>query len=75
MLMTVISAPLDWVESVSELRLPATADRRLQELMDRNTEGQLTREDRADLQSLVELSEKLSLVRAEALRLLGRKPE
>jgi hypothetical protein len=73
--MTVISAPFDWVESVSELRLPASADRRLQDLMDRNTEGQLTGEERADLESLVELSEKLSLVRAEALHLLGRKPE
>jgi len=73
--MTVISAPLDWVQSVSELRLPASADRRLQDLMDRNTEGQLSAEERADLESLVELSEKLSLVRAEALHLLGRKPE
>jgi hypothetical protein len=73
--MTVISAPVDWVESVSELKLPASADRRLQELMDRNTEGQLTAEQRADLESLVELSERLSLVRAEALHLLGRKPE
>lgn len=54
--MAVISAPADWVESVSRLRLPAKADR-------------------ADLESLVELSERLSLVRAEALHLLGRKPE
>jgi hypothetical protein len=73
--MTVVSAPIDWVQSVSELRLPASADRRLQKLMDRNTEGQLTAEERADLESLAELSEKLSLVRAEALHLLGRKPE
>lgn len=73
--MTVISAPVDWVESVSELRLPAKTDRRMQELMDRNTEGQLTEQERADLESLVELSETLSLVRAEALHLLGRTPK
>jgi hypothetical protein len=73
--MAVVSAPLDWVELVSELRLPPKTDRRLQELMDRNTEGQLTDEERSDLESLVELSEALSLVRAEALHLLGRKPE
>ena len=73
--MAVISAPVDWVEFVSQLRLPAKADRHLQELMDRNTEGQLTERERADLESLVELSETLSLVRAEALHLLGRKPE
>lgn len=73
--MAVISAPLDWVESVSELKLPPKTDRRLQDLMDRNTEGELTEDERADLESLVELSEALSLVRAEALHLLGRTPE
>ena len=43
--------------------------------MDRNNEGLLTGTERADLESLVELSERLSLVRAEAIHLLGRKPE
>jgi hypothetical protein len=70
-----IDAPLEWVETVGSLRLPPKANRRLQELMDRNNEGVLTESERADLESLVELSERLSLVRAEALHLLGRKPE
>ena len=43
--------------------------------MDRNNEGMLTEAERSDLESLVELSERLSLVRAEALHLLGRRPE
>ena len=73
-MMSVVSAPIEWVESVGRLRLPASADRRLQELMDRNAEGKLTPREREDLESLVELSESLSLVRAEALHLLGRKP-
>ncbi len=72
--MAVVSAPLDWIELVSDLRLPPKADRRLQNLMDRNTEGQLSAEEAADLESLVELSQTLSLVRAEALHLLGRNP-
>lgn len=72
--MSVISAPVDWVESVGKLRLPPRADHRLQELMDRNTEGQLTEREREDLEALVEISETLSLVRAEALHLLGRTP-
>ena len=66
---------MDWVESVGNLRLPPKTDRRLQELMDRNNEGQLTGSEQADLEALVELSERLSLVRAGALHLLGRKPE
>jgi hypothetical protein len=42
--------------------------------MDRNNEGQLTETERADLESFVELSEQLALVRAKALHLLGRNP-
>ena len=69
-----IDAPLQWVESITMLRLPDSADNRLQNLMDRNNEGTLTEQERADLAALAELSERLSLVRAEALHLLGRKP-
>ena len=72
---SVISAPVDWVEAVSNLKLPPRADRRLQELMDRHNEGQLNLMEHAELETLVELSESLSLVRAEAIHLLGRKPE
>ena len=71
----VVSAPIDWVESVSRLRLPAKADRRLQQLMDRNNEGVLSPIEIAEMESLVELSETMSLVRGEALHLLGRRPE
>jgi len=69
-----ITAPVEWVKTVGQLRLPSKADQRLQELMDRNNEGQLTEAEQADLEALVEVSEHLSLVRAEALHLLGRKP-
>ena len=72
---TVVPAPVDWVESVSKLRLPTKADRRLQELMGRNNEGRLTEAERSEMDSLVEVSESISLVRAEALHLLGRKPQ
>ena len=70
-----VAAPVEWVESVSDLRLPPRADARLQQLMDSNTEGHLTEAERAELEALVELSEQLSLVRAQALHLLGRTPQ
>src|SRR5215207_7104146 len=54
--MTVVSAPAEWVEFVADLRLPPRTDRRLQELMDRNNEGQLGEAERAELESLVEVS-------------------
>lgn len=70
-----ITAPVTWIETLGELRLPAKADERLQELMDRNNEGLLTEVEKTDLEVLVELSQQMSLVRAEALHLLGRRPE
>jgi hypothetical protein len=73
-MITTIDAPLQWVETVATLRLPEQADRHLQQLMDRNNEGQLSEQERTELAALAELSERLSLVRAEALHLLGRKP-
>jgi hypothetical protein len=73
--MTVISAPIDWVELVSKLRLPPRSDRRLQDLMDRNNDGRLSPGEREELESLVEVSETLSLARARALHLLGRTPQ
>lgn len=70
-----VSAPVEGIACVSDLRLPPRANERLQQLMDRNTEGFLTESERAELETLVELSEQLSLVRAQALQLLGRKPQ
>jgi len=70
----VIAAPVHMVEAVAALRFPAVSDRRLQVLMDRNNEGALRAEERDELESLAELSETISLVRADALALLGRRP-
>jgi hypothetical protein len=64
--------PVEIIESVAELRLPDRSDRRLQWLMDRNTEGLLTPSEIEELESLAALSETLSLVRAKALHYLGR---
>jgi hypothetical protein len=71
----VISAPVDWIESVGKLRLPSKADHRLQELMERNNDGRLTAAERGELEALAELSEQLSLLRAGALQILGKRPE
>lgn len=70
----VIQAPVDLMEAIASLRLPAKADEKLQQLMDRNNEGRLTRSEREELKTLVEWSEQLSLLRARALRVLGKKP-
>lgn len=69
---TVIEAPVEFMETVSHLRLPPHEDQHLQELMDANTNGTLTPEERTQLESLVEWSEALSLLRAQALQLLRK---
>jgi hypothetical protein len=69
-----IAAPIDWVEAVGNLHLPLKAERRLQELMDRNNEGLLQESEMEELEALVELSEQLSLVRGAALQILGKQP-
>ncbi len=69
-----VQAPIDLMEELVDLRFPPKTDARLQYLMDRNTEGQLTTEEREELEYLVELNEKITLVRTRALRVLGRTP-
>jgi hypothetical protein len=63
----VVQAPLEMVEAVAALRLPPKADRHLQALMDRNTNGTLAPPELEELEALVELSETIGLVRAQAL--------
>jgi hypothetical protein len=71
---TVVQAPRELMEEVAVLRFPPRADKHLQGLMDRNNNGQLTPDEREELEALVELSERLSLVRAKVLHCLGRAP-
>ncbi len=70
----VVTAPRELVEAVAALRLPPRTDDRMQELMDRNTNGALTPAERDDLEALVELSETIALIRAQALHVLGQTP-
>ena len=70
-----IAAPVDWVEAVGNLHFPSKTDHLLQQLMDRNNEGLLQESEKEELEALVELSERLSLVRGEALQILGKLPQ
>jgi hypothetical protein len=72
--MPTVEAPVELFETLAALRLPEKTDAHLQRLMDRNTDGLLTEPEREELEALAELSERLALLRAQALRLLGRKP-
>jgi hypothetical protein len=66
-----IDVPTDWLESITDLKFPRSTDERLQYLMDRNNEGLLIQEEKEELEALVEMSEELSLVRADAFRMIS----
>jgi hypothetical protein len=72
---TEFKVPREFVESLAGFRFPPKADARIQYLMDRNTDGRLSGPEREELEALVELSETMSLFRAQAMTLLGRKPK
>jgi hypothetical protein len=70
----VIETPVELVEAMADLRFPPRTDAHLQHLMERHSEGLLTAAEREELEALVDLSETMSLLRAQALRVLGRSP-
>lgn len=52
---------------------PSDVTRQMQTLMDRNTQGIITTAEYATLEALVERGQRLTLRKAEALRLLGQR--
>ena len=70
----VVEAPREFMEAVGTWSFPPQANRRMQELMDRNNDGLLSPEEREELSGLVEMSETISEFRAQALQLLRRRP-
>jgi hypothetical protein len=71
---SLVPTPVELLEAMASLHLPPKADERLQTLMDRNNDGLLTPAERVELEVLVELSEEIAPVRAQALHLLGKSP-
>ena len=69
-----IAAPETWIRAVGDLRLPPETDSHLQKLMERNNDGLLQPSEKEELAALAAWSEEVSLLRAEALQLLGESP-
>ena len=67
--------PRDLVEMFADMRFPPGVDNRMQDLMDRNNDGQLNTAEHEELMGLADMSQVWSLVRAQAMIALGRKPK
>jgi hypothetical protein len=64
-----VTVELDVPRDLRQFRLPKAVNRRLQELLDKQSqEGKLTRAERSEAKGLVELAEMLTLLRLRAER-------
>ena len=67
--LTRVDLTLDLPGDLARLRMPDPLVRRLQQLLDRQDDGELlSEEERAEAESLVELSDLLALLRLRAAR-------
>ena len=64
----------DFLETLAAQQFAPEADARCQWLMERNNFGELSGDEREELKALATLSQWMSLVRAQALLMLGRNP-
>lgn len=65
--------PSQLAEELAQLSFTPRMNERLHLLLDKNSEGKITDVERDELESLVHLSETMSLFKAQALRFLGRR--
>ena len=64
-----ITIELEMPKDLKQFRLPKAVDRRLQELLDKQSrEGKLSRAERQEAEGLVDLAEMLTLLRLRAKR-------
>lgn len=65
---------VSFVDDLTDIRFSPAMNARVQHLMDLNNDGKLSAAEREELESLVDWSEQISLVRARALQFMGKKP-
>ena len=65
-----IEIPADFLEELAEYQFPPSIQDQITRLMDKNTEDQLSEDERKELQALVELSESVSIMKGRAKFLL-----
>ena len=71
--MELIPTPRDLLEQAADLQFDPAIDARLQELMERHNFGELSETERNELAGYVALNQRMSIVRGQAMLVLGRK--
>jgi len=73
--MEMIPTPRTLLEQMADMQFDPATDARLQELMDRNNFGELDSNEKAELERYAMLNQRMSMVRGQAMLILGRKFE
>jgi hypothetical protein len=73
--MDMVPTPRELLEQMADLRFDPEDNERLQILMDRNNFGELTEAEQKELARYVALNQRMSIIRGQAMLVLGRKFE
>lgn len=65
-----IEIPIQFLEEMANFQFPGSTQERLDCLMDKNNEGLLEEDERQELWALVDINERVSLLKGKALLLL-----
>lgn len=68
-----VEIPVEFLEEMAHLEFPASTQQALSRLMDKNNEGKLSQDEREELRALVDLNERVSLLKGRAKLLLGER--
>lgn len=61
-----IEIPIQFLEEMANFQFPASTQEKLNQLMDKNNEGKLLEEEREELSALIEINERVSLLKGQA---------
>ena len=73
--MEMVPTPRTLLEQMADMRFDPATDARLQDLMERNNFGELNATEKQELERYAMLNQRMSIVRGQAMFVLGRKPE
>ena len=71
--MEMAPTPREFLEQAADLEFDPGIDARMQDLMERHNFGELTETERRELAGYVALNQRMSIIRGQAMLILGRK--
>lgn len=67
-----IETPVELLREMAQFEFPPSTQEKLNQLMEKNTEGNLTEPEKKELRALVDINERVSIIKAQAKLLLAQ---